>query len=262
MEQQKGYVGSDYLRIVAEITDHAKKRSYEWMHMEAGHKVLDVGCGPGTDTMPLATLVGETGQVVGVDYDGAMIDEANGRANEAGVSAWVKHTKADVTALPFEDGEFDSCRSERLFQHLLHPDRVLAEMARVVKRGGWVVVLDTDWGTCSTDTTETDIERRLSRVKAERTLNNGYAGRQLFRLFKRQKLLDISIEMFPLFVTNYALGRQAALLDEVEQEALATGIITDYELKRLHTSLQEADAEGVFFSSVCLVMVAGRTPSD
>lgn len=258
MEQQKGYVDSDYLQMVAELTEHVKKRSYENMHLKVGQKVLDLGCGTGIDTIALAQLVGETGRVVGVDYDSAMISEANDRANEAGVAMWVEHRLTDVEVLPFPSEEFDSCRSERVFQHLLHPAQVLSEMSRVVRRNGWVVVVDTDWGTLSTDTSQTDIERRLARVISEHTHNNGYAGRQLYRLFKQQGLVDISIELFPLYVTDYTLGRQGALLDEVEQEALSMGVITKDELELLHRNLEKADAAGTYFSTVCQVMIAGR----
>jgi ubiquinone/menaquinone biosynthesis C-methylase UbiE len=90
-------------------------------------------------------------------------------------------------SLPFETDYFDSCRSERLFQHLSNPAQALSEMTRVTKSGGWVVVLDTDWGSLSTNSDETDIERRLARFMAESFLQNGYSGRKLYRLFKTTK---------------------------------------------------------------------------
>ena len=57
------------------------------MHLQPGHAVLDVGCGPGTDTIVLAGLVGPTGRVVGVDSDAAMIAGADRRAGQAGCYA-------------------------------------------------------------------------------------------------------------------------------------------------------------------------------
>ena len=69
------------------------------------------------------------------------------------------------------------------------------------------------------------------RVHTERCLHNGYSGRQLYRLFKQQKLVDISVEVCPPIITNYALIRQIALLDEAEEEALTAGIITKDELQ-------------------------------
>ena len=258
MQKDKGYVDPEYLRLVAKIVTKYKQRTYTLMHIELGHKVLDVGCGPGTDTIPLSQLTGATGQVVGVDYDEAMIVEADQRAEKAGISAWVRHDHADATSLPFESGYFDSSRSERLFQHLPNQEQALTEMVRVTKSGGWVVVLDTDWSTMSVDTAEVDIEQRLKRFRIEQRFHNGFAGRQLYRLFKQRTLADISVEMAPTHVTNYAIGRQGTSLHETEQAALAAGIITSDELDRWHTSLEQADAEGVYFHSVNQVIVAGR----
>lgn len=258
MPQPKGYVDSAYLHVAAKLLHQAKERSYVCMRLQPGDKALDVGCGPGTDTIALGQIVGPTGQVYGMDYDAAMVAEADNRAENFGVGAWVKHRQAEATALPFEADAFDACRSERLFQHLINPENALAEMARVTKPGGLVVVLDTDWGSFSIDSEEADIERRLARVHAERCWHNGYSGRTLYRLFRRRKLKDIHIEMIPTFVTSYAVARQIATLDRTEQEALAAGIITGHELKRWRLCLERADADGVFFCSASMVLVGGH----
>jgi ubiquinone/menaquinone biosynthesis C-methylase UbiE len=161
-------------------------------------------------------------------------------------------------SLPFETDYFDSCRSERLFQHLLNPSQALSEMTRITKPGGWVVVLDTDWGSLSTDSDETDIERRLARFLAESSLHNGYSGRKLYRLFKQQNLADISFEVFPVAIPNYASARQVTQAERIEQEALKAGVLTARELHLWQASLEQADSEGVYFSSVNLMLFAGR----
>jgi ubiquinone/menaquinone biosynthesis C-methylase UbiE len=258
MAQPKGYVDPEYLRVVGDYLGQLKQRTYAAMQIETGHRVLDVGCGPGSDTLPLAQLVGATGQVRGVDYDEAMVAEAERRAEQEGVGGWVHHRTADATALPFETGYFDSCRSERLFQHLLEPGRALAEMGRVTKRDGWVVVLDTDWGSSAVDTSEVDIERRLMRFHTEQGHHNGYAGRQLYRLFKQQGFTDITFEVFAVPVTNYPLVRRMWGFERLEQDALAAKVITEAELQRWQASLAQADADGAFFGYACLVLVAGR----
>jgi ubiquinone/menaquinone biosynthesis C-methylase UbiE len=258
MNQPKGYVDPEYLRIIGNQLNHIKQRSYALMQIQPGHKLLDLGCGPGTDTIPLGQLVGANGQVLGADYDEAMIAEAEQRAEQAGVNAWVKHKCADATSLPFDTDYFDSCRSERLFQHLHNPAQALSEMTRVTKPGGWVVVADSDWGSLSIDSDETDIERRLARFLAESALHNGYSGRKLFRLFKHQNLADISFEVFPLATPNYTLARQGMQAEKIEQAALKAGVITPEELQLWKTGLEQADLEGTYFSSVNLMMVAGR----
>ncbi len=86
-----GYVDSSYLDRHAQLLSAAKRRSYELMSVQAGQRVLDVGCGPGTDTLPLADVVGDSGQVYGVDFDPEMIEEANERAATAGIDGRVQH---------------------------------------------------------------------------------------------------------------------------------------------------------------------------
>lgn len=254
-----GYLDPDYLQRVAATVGRHKRRTYDLMHIAAGHKVLDVGCGPGTDTFQLASLVGETGHVIGIDADARLVTQANRRAIEAGVHGWTEHTLADANALPFADHSFDSARSERLFQHLPNCRQALAEMIRVTRPAGWIVVLDTDWSTLSIDTDLIDIERRLKRHHVAHGTHNGYAGRQLYRLFRQAGLTDIHVEMAPTFSTDYAGLRQTVLLGETEQAALAAGLITPDELAAWHGSLEQADAGDAFFGFFNQVIVAGRT---
>ena len=227
------------------------------MHIQHGHKVLDVGCGPGIDTIPLAQFVGPAGQVIGIDIDNNMVDRANKIAIENKVANWVEHKHFDAESIPYSANFFDSCHCERLLQHLLHPENTISEMVRVTKPEGWIVVSDTDHSTMTIDTPDVDIEWKLRRFHTE-MFKNGYIGRQLYRLFKQQNLTDIEIEIFPLFSTDYLLTRYIALLDKTENEAIIAGIITDEELKRWHHNLERANKDGVFFSSIIMMLIAGR----
>jgi ubiquinone/menaquinone biosynthesis C-methylase UbiE len=237
-----------------------KRLTYDQMHIKPGQKVLDVGCGPGTDTIPLARQVSPSGQIIGVDFDAKMIAEAEQRAQKAGVSAWVIHKSADANELPFESDHFDACRAERLFEHLLNPAKALSEMVRVTKSGGWIVVLDSDWGSLSIDTSEIETERRYVRFFTENMANNGYSGRQLYRLFKQQGIVDVSIQMCGVPFTDYAFTRQMLIMDRTEREALAQGVIAVQELEQLHDFWEQANADGDFFASVSMILVSGCKP--
>lgn len=255
-----GYVGVAYLNKAAELLEKEKHRSYELMRIAIGDKVLDVGCGPGTDTLPLAQRVSPSGQVHGVDVDPDMIQVARRRTAEAGLERILYHYHAEVYHLPFPDNDFDSCRSERVFQHLVSPEVAIAEMGRVTKPGGSVVVLDADHGTWSTNTPETDIERRLTRFFADSQQRNGYVGRQLYGLFQGCRLNEIESEIIPSIHTDYAEYREVFCMDKVEEEAVEAGVVSEREIGRWRHSLESADREGCFFSSACLVMVSGRKP--
>jgi ubiquinone/menaquinone biosynthesis C-methylase UbiE len=261
MVNNKDYVDKEYLKLAADELNCIKQLSYDYLNVSPGNRLLDVGCGPGTDTIPMARLVGETGLVVGIDHDEIMLQEAKKKAIESAVSNRVWHLKANIEHIPCEDRYFDACRSERVFQHLTNPEQVLHEMIRVTKLLGLVVVLDTDWATFSIDTDETDIERRLSRFTAEHLLCNGYSGRRLFRLFTNQNLIDIFLGIFPTYVTNYTFARQAFRLDQIEKDALRENVITQHELDRWHSSLEKADEEKYFYASLNLVLMGGYKSS-
>ncbi len=260
MERPRGFLDQRHLRLAAERTAPTKARSYELMRIQSGHRVLDLGCGPGTDTIPLAHLVGPTGQVVGIDRDPEMIAAAERRATQAGVSSWVSHRQGDASALALDADSFDSSRSERMFQHLVEPARALAELMRVTKPGGSIVVIDIDWGTASIDAPSIDLERRLIRVLAERVLANGYAGRQLYRLFCEAGLTGVTFELFSYPVTDVTTLRQLGRLDTVERIALDEGVASADELAQWRAALQQASAAGTLFGSVTLVLVAGCKP--
>ena len=88
MHQSGDFIDPYYLDAMAELIKQNKQRTYTWMHIQPGHSVLDVGCGPGIDTLALASSVGPIGYVFGVDVDEAMIAEAERRAEQMGCSNW------------------------------------------------------------------------------------------------------------------------------------------------------------------------------
>src|SRR5271157_3079493 len=104
-----------------------KQRTFELMQVGRGDKVLEVACGTGEDAQALARRLG-AGQVIGVDYSQAMIDEARKRAAAAGLS--IEFQVSDAQHLAFPDDTFDACRCDRSFMHIPDPRQALAEMMR------------------------------------------------------------------------------------------------------------------------------------
>jgi len=255
--ENPGYVDSKVLQNLAQITGKLKQRIVELLQIKLGDRVLDVGCGPGTDTIPLAQLVGETGFVVGVDYDETMIKEADDRAKLAGVATWVRHELADASSIPYKSEFFDACRSERLFQHVADSTGVLKEMVRVTKADGRLAVADADWCTLSIDTLEIEIERRIVRFCAD-ILSNGCAGRQLFRLFKDLCIKNVIVEINPMLWTDYEVFYATSFsLNDLRRKVVVSGIVSEEELQQFMVSLEDAHQRGVFFASGNIMIVAG-----
>src|SRR6478735_1318334 len=104
----------------------------------AGARWLDVACGPGLVARGLAPRVGE---VHGVDMTPAMVDVARREAAAERLSNAV-FSVGDATALDFADATFDGAVTRFSLHHIPLPGRVVAEMARVVRPGGAVIVAD------------------------------------------------------------------------------------------------------------------------
>jgi len=109
-----------------------------WAGIAPGDHVIDVACGPGVATRPVARQVGPTGRVVGVDSDAGMIAVAKAVSADD-ESVRLEWRCASAQKLPLEDKSFDVALCLQGLQFF--PDRVLAlrEMARVLKPSGHIL---------------------------------------------------------------------------------------------------------------------------
>ncbi len=107
--------------------------------LQPGEHVLDIGSGPGFLAAEMASEVGAAGRVVGVDPSEAML--AMGARRDASV----EYVAGDALALPFADGTFDAAVAVQVYEYVADLPAALAEARRVLKAGGRLVILDTDW---------------------------------------------------------------------------------------------------------------------
>lgn len=125
-------------RLVAEHQDSLAESTHELLArlvpLTGQERALDVGTGAGAFALALAPLVRE---VIGADIVPELLDEARKRA-----PANAEFVEADATALPFEFGAFDVVATARTFHHVARPELVLAEMNRVLRAGGTMLVVD------------------------------------------------------------------------------------------------------------------------
>ena len=119
-----------------------KRLTIEQSGVRRGHKVLDIAGGTGDLTMRFSRLVGSEGKVVLADINDSMLKVGRDRLLDRGITGNVEFVQANAEALPFPDNTFDCITIAFGLRNVTHKDNALASMARVLKPGGKLMVLE------------------------------------------------------------------------------------------------------------------------
>ncbi len=158
-----------------------RQRIADLARLQPGEIVLDVGCGTGTLAMVARQRVGEIGRVAGIDPSPQMIARASRKAVRRGLA--IDFQVGVIEHLSFPDQSFDVVLSTFMMHHL--PDdlkrRGLAEIARVLKPGGRLLVLDMKgpagpWKSNIADQPALMKEAGFSQVETGETSFSGFLG--------------------------------------------------------------------------------------
>ena len=212
---------------------------------EPGEAILDVGCGPG---FYVADLLERGATVTGVDSSLAMLAIARQRAPGASL------LEGTVTQLPLEDATFDRALSVQVLEYVADVDGALAELRRILRPGGRLLIWDIDWSTLSWHSHDGE---RMARMLAawDRHLADPVLPRTLAAALRRAGFTDVQRQAhvfettamdpetfggnLPMMIRDYLAG-----LDDVDQDAASAWL----------AELGERDARGEYsfaFTQFC-----------
>ncbi|HQW57472.1 MAG TPA: bifunctional demethylmenaquinone methyltransferase/2-methoxy-6-polyprenyl-1,4-benzoquinol methylase UbiE [Gammaproteobacteria bacterium] len=106
------------------------------------HTVLDLAGGTGDLTRQVAKLLGKEGLIVLADINEAMLTKGRERLINAGFIQPIALTQANAESIPFANNSFDRIICAFGLRNVTHPNKALAEMSRVLKPGGQVMILE------------------------------------------------------------------------------------------------------------------------
>lgn len=214
----------DFLELIA------KRWSFE-----AVRDVLDVGCGVGHWGMLLASVLPDGARVVGVDREAAWVEKATARALTRGLAERFRYQQGEVQRLPFPDDSFGLTTCQTVLIHLPDPGAALAEMKRVTKSGGLIVVAEpnnmTEALLLDSTSSQASIEELVELVRFQLTCERGKValgegdnslGGRVGGLFAARGLVDIDVyvndKATPIF-PPYAAIEQRAFAEDVRDRA-------------------------------------------
>ncbi|MCU1641006.1 MAG: methyltransferase protein [Nocardia sp.] len=236
------------------------RRLRNWAHealaTQAGESAVDIGSGTGSEVFTFADLVGPDGTAIGVEPDPTLRAAAERRAEQSGSAA--KFASGDAYGLPFGNDTFDVALCERVFQHLTGPARAAGEIARVLKPGGRVVVLDSDWGTAVVHPGDRNVVHEVIETMIART-TNPFAGRRLAGQLTQAGLVVDDIGSHAL-IQDGGIGA-GALVARIADMSVARGSITVPQRDQLIADLEAGAATGDIHLSVTIFAVLAHKPS-
>jgi Methylase involved in ubiquinone/menaquinone biosynthesis len=161
----------------------------------AGSKVLEAGCGIGAQTVIISKNSPQA-QITSIDISEDSLHKAKERAAKEGVKN-VDFRVESIFDLPFEDESFDHIFVCFVLEHLKEPVEALANLRRVLKKGGTITVIEGDHGSCFFHPgTEDAMKTWNSLVKVQARLGgNSLIGRQVYPLIKKAGFTDITVSL-------------------------------------------------------------------
>jgi ubiquinone/menaquinone biosynthesis C-methylase UbiE len=220
-----------------------------------GASVLEVGCGVGAQTVPLARN-SPGASFTSVDVSQPSLDAASARVRAASIEN-VTFQRADIFDLPFAEASFDHAFVCFVLEHLLRPGDALSILCSRLKPGGTLTLIEGDHGSTFFHPDDADARRAINSLVTlqARAGGNALIGREVFPLLTRARLQNVRVSprmvyvdsSRPEWVEGFTENTFTAMVEGVREEALAAGLVDAETWSRGIAGLRRAAGpEGVF----------------
>ncbi|MEM7130557.1 MAG: methyltransferase domain-containing protein [Chloroflexota bacterium] len=233
---------------------YQRTRTLSVLQLRAGECVLDVGCGMGLLARELAIAVGPEGRVVGMDNSASMIELAKKRCADF---PQIELRAQSVESLPELDNCYDVVTCTQLLLYLPHVEYALTEMNRVLKPGGRIAVVETDWRGVLFNTMDDALTQRLFDGW-ESSIPSPHLPGQLLNLLGQAGFGAIHVEAIPLINTSYLSDNYSASMVEYMLRAeIDAGTISQADADEYIGDLKARSKAGTYFFCVNRFLFTG-----
>ena len=235
-----------------------RSRTRAALAIRPGERGLDIGCGPGFLLCEMAEQADT--RLQGIDASADMVAAARRRIDGKNLSGKIDVAVGDAAHLDLPSSSFDFAVAVQVYLYVKEIERALSEAARVLKPGGRLVVVDTDWDSCVWLTSDRERHRRMIDAWA-RQFAQPHLPPVLPRLLAAAGLEVESVESFPVLNPRYDADSFSAGIIESLPAAVSRQGIDPTEAEAWAADLRARTGAGEYFFSVNRYLFRGRRPA-
>lgn len=226
---------------------HQRMRTLGALSPRVGEYIVDVGCGPGLLVHDLAPQVGSEGRVLGVDSSLPMIRLAERRCSDL---PQVELVEGDATNLTIADSTFDAVACIQVLLYVADIDKALDEMRRVLKPGGRVTIMETDWRGAVLNSNDHELTDKMVAVWDQAVPSPNLPVR-LAPLFREHGFTAVRVEAIPILCTTYVNeGWSVGMVAQFARLAKESGAVSEDESRIWLKDLERLGTEDAYFFCV------------
>jgi ubiquinone/menaquinone biosynthesis C-methylase UbiE len=212
-----------------------------------GEVGLDVGCGAGHLACELAREVMPGGRIVAIDKSLQSVGASEARAANEKLADGIDVQIGDATALEFPDETFDFVVAVQVYSFVPNVARAIEEAARVLRKDGRLLVLESDWDMCLWKSKDTVFTRRMISARAETQFAHAYLPRDLHKYLHASGLTLANVQTFSIVETHYDSDSYGASVIGITRDlALKCGLAAE-EVAAWEADLRSRTADGEWF---------------
>ena len=234
-------------------------RTLAALALTSGESVFDAGCGTGLLLQQEALAVGENGRAEGMDYSDDML--AHARKRLAGLPQAALR-QGSIDSLPFGDAEFDALSCTQALLYVEQLEQTLREFYRVLKPGGRLAIIETDWSGAIMNSPDQALTRRIFGAW-ETALVNPNLPKRLRPMLVGLGFTALRVEAIPLLDPTYCEHSYSAqLLQSFARTARHHKIISRKESDQWLAGIDSLIAEDAYFFCVNRFLFSAIKPAS
>ncbi len=242
----------DFVRMMDEYLDA--------MRIDDAEAVIDLGCGTGVAARQIARRADFSGNVIGIDQSPFLIATATRLADRENLAGNIDFRIGDTQGLDLGEGEFDAVIAHTLISHVERPVAMLAEVVRIAKPGGSIVIFDGDYASLTFGHPDSDQGKRDDEALIGAIVTNPRVMREMPVLARAAGLELVASFSYVLAEVGKADFWLSAI-ESFRKLMPVAGAMSEAGANAWAERLMQASETGVFFGASNYYSYVLRKPS-